>query len=230
MTYGTGMLGLMLASQNPIAAITCNHAPCQPLLAVLLSPVYIAEHPTCTHWHRINNKMINTFAARLACSLCHNIAKLCHFEEIDLSLEGPEEWQSWSWGGSRTLWAGAGNDVPKNVDFLLAAGRPCPGSAACWPLAWRCAVSTGIFARKTGWLCSPNGKQRPFPAASVKLSQFIQLVVLNVLQIHSTLHWCHSLKWNRSATTLSSTPMSSSLCFPSQAICVLLPNMCMYIV
>lgn len=72
-----------------------------------------------------------------------------------------------------------------------------------------------------GGLCGPSGKGRTFPAAaSIKQSQFIQLVVLNLPQILPRLPLCHYLKWNRFATTLSSTPMSSSLCFPSQEICV----------
>lgn len=83
------------------------------------------------------------------------------------------------------------------------------------------AVSAWTLARQIGGLCGPSGKGRTFPAAaSIKQSQFIQLVVLNLPQILPRLQLCHYLKWNRSATTLSSTPMSSSLCFPSQEICV----------
>lgn len=172
MIYGTGMLGLQhLPVKFPLPPSPVVTSSISPSCAVLLALVLIAEHPISAHWHRIRViKWSLLFAARLAYSMCHTLVKhtvvkswICSWkglrsgraeagEEAGLSGQAQE---AMSWSAIKGM---------QHRSPLLAAGKPCPASAACRSLAWRGAVSPWTTARETGGLPGPSRKQRPFPA------------------------------------------------------------------
>ena len=134
------MLGLQhLPVKTPLPPSPVMTPPVSPSLCCsVVSGVNCRTPHQCSLPQNKSDKTITAVCSQTGIFRVPYHCKAYCRKELNLLLEGPEEWQSRGWGGSGTVWAGTGGDELE-CDKGDAASFPF-GSRE--PLPWLCCLSS----------------------------------------------------------------------------------------